>query len=145
MCGLTLAIIPVACGDGDNPGASPGVETVIEQRDEDAINFLVGDVGGALILTGSSLEPLRRLVDESVGDEDLNSLEDCWEMGGEIEMAESADIHAGFDGKARAEFEWLVTGGAGGDADLVRFDWEVDRQEDGSWLLAEAPDCPFLG
>ena len=132
----------VSCGGGGTPRPSPEADMSIREPDVEAINALVSDV--VMKLSVDSPAVLRPLVDAGVADKELVALVGCWPEGGGIEMAQDVIVLPGKNGMALAQFELGVTNvHVRGVEDTVSMEWSVRHLDGGTWLLAQAPECPF--
>ncbi|MEX0683487.1 MAG: hypothetical protein WD904_04375 [Dehalococcoidia bacterium] len=121
-----------------DPTATPGV-TLLSQRDEEDINSLVSDVMNRAFIPSERL--LRPLIDDRIEDDQLSSFVGCAPVGAGIELDDPAEITPGRDGEAVVRGQFVARAGA--NVKTVAYEWGVARQDDGSWLLTEVPECPF--
>ena len=139
-CLAILAAFLAACG-GDDDTAAPARET-LSAEDQTGVTTAVDAVAAAL--QARSIDDLRALYPaderERLDDEQLSRQASCLPENAEMEI-KTFEVESTRDG-ARARITFGLTPESGSPFEAVR-DWRFLRQDDGTWLLANRPDCPF--
>ncbi|RIK35164.1 MAG: hypothetical protein DCC58_20790 [Chloroflexi bacterium] len=118
--------VPTDATEADTGAVEEAVDAVVlvlQQRDRDRLRDLTGD-------------QLR----QRVRDQELDQLQTCIPEGATVEVL---GRQVTIDGDTATVTVTLQLTSADGKTSTSERVWTFERQADGSWMLAELPDCPF--